>query len=345
MSETALAKIDQKAMVRRIDGCEWAKDMTPAQRQDLADIAITYELDPLMGELVCYQGKPLITFDGHSRIAGRDSRFEGLDLRPLTQEEKKQYGVEKVPYVWLAEAWKKGMRVPARQIGTADPDRPFRSRFNANTNKWEGGNPVERERPWALARTRAGNAALKLYFPHKIPGVDSAVDADVYVENGRVIDGTFREIRADDQTSQREPVDFPGKDLFSPPEEPPPQDSTLSGDPPKTKPPKTVPAGPKRSQPAGKEVKPEVPAADEPSDNAEPEDTLPFQTRREELTGKIKGLVAEIGGKMDDKFKDYFKLREGVVYQDATDEQLEHFVNHSMDLLAKRQEKKKPPAA
>lgn len=223
MSDTALVKSDEKALMERIQVCQWAKDMNAVEKRALAQLAIEYQLDPLMGELVWYQGKPLIGLDGHIRIAGREITFEGIDARPMTDDERMGYGLEKEPYTWICFVYKRGMRAPATGVGTANPEKPHRSKPDGN-GKWQGGNPVERERPWSMARARAINSALRLYFPHKIPGAVDAVEAGVMVENDRIIDGTFREVK--EQRTE------PPADLFGPKEEESPRASTLSGDPP-----------------------------------------------------------------------------------------------------------------
>ncbi|RJQ44387.1 MAG: hypothetical protein C4534_06565 [Gaiellales bacterium] len=232
MSDTALVKADEKALMERIQVCQWAKDMNAVEKRALAQLAIEYQLDPLMGELVWYQGKPLIGLDGHIRIAGREITFEGIDARPMTEDERMGYGLEKEPYTWICFVYKRGMRAPATGVGTANPEKPHRSKPDGN-GKWQGGNPVERERPWSMARARAINSALRLYFPHKIPGAVDAVEAGVMVENDRIIDGTFREVK--EQRTE------PPADLFGPEEEEWPQDGTLSGDPPPSGPVEDLP--------------------------------------------------------------------------------------------------------
>lgn len=83
----------EEAMLQRVDevkalGPQWAKDMTAGQRRSLAVIALGYGLDPLMEELILYQGKPMITIRGRRRKDAEAGHQPSIRFRFLTQEER-----------------------------------------------------------------------------------------------------------------------------------------------------------------------------------------------------------------------------------------------------------------
>ncbi len=176
MTTTQLATADEKSLVQRMEGARWLAQLPPNDKKALAQLSVQYGLDPLMGELTLYEGKPYISVNGMVRIAHEHPAFEGLEDRPMTEEEKQAYGITQ-RVGWIALVYRKGWRAPVKGTGAADPDRPFRN------------NPVERERPQWMARARAIRQALRLAFPHSVPFRFGMAD-----ERGRVIDVSSGEI-------------------------------------------------------------------------------------------------------------------------------------------------------
>lgn len=220
MTSTEIMTTDERTLLQRMEGCRWSKDMQPAERRMFAGLAIRYGLDPLMGHLVWYEGKPLIALDGHISIANRNPKFKGIDARPMTAEEKTGYGLENEPYAWICYAFKEGMQAPSIGTGTANPNKPYRSKLDPRTGEYVGGNIVERERPWSLARSRAINQSLRIYFPLDIPGVGYAEDAGISVdEKGDIIDVSFRVMPDAPSDNAAATADTPQEPLF-PPEDP-----------------------------------------------------------------------------------------------------------------------------
>ncbi len=84
--ETALAR----ATEANIAGL-WPQTATPQQLQLIAKAALAYGLDPLMGELILYQGKPFIGIDGRRRLDSRAGHHPSIKFRPLTAEEKEWF--------------------------------------------------------------------------------------------------------------------------------------------------------------------------------------------------------------------------------------------------------------
>ncbi len=170
LTSTALANMDEKSLMQRMEGARWLSQVSAQDRRSLAQLAIEYQLDPLMGELIIYEGKPYITIGGMIRTAHRSPQFAGLEDRPMSQDERAAYGMKK-PVCWIAKAYRADWKVPAVGTGQADPERPFRN------------NPTERENPQWMARSRAIRQALRLAFPHSVPfQMEAAEDRGIRVD-------------------------------------------------------------------------------------------------------------------------------------------------------------------
>lgn len=83
------------------------QSMTAPQRAAIAKICIDYELDPLMNELMVYQGRPYITVAARLRKAHEnDMPLAGITTRAATKEEKLSRDYTEADYVMVAEAFK-----------------------------------------------------------------------------------------------------------------------------------------------------------------------------------------------------------------------------------------------
>ena len=69
----------------------WPQTMTPGQKALMVQVALAYGLDPLMGELVLYQGKPLVTINARRRKDVEAGHHPSIKFRFLTAEEKQGY--------------------------------------------------------------------------------------------------------------------------------------------------------------------------------------------------------------------------------------------------------------
>lgn len=95
----ALARIlpgTEEGMLKRVDEAaalapRWARDMNQGQRRALAVTALAYGLDPLMEELILYQGKPLITIKGRRRKDAEANHNPNIRFRFLSDDEKAEY--------------------------------------------------------------------------------------------------------------------------------------------------------------------------------------------------------------------------------------------------------------
>lgn len=78
--------------VRRAAGIGVFPDQTTTEEQlVLANVAVIYGLDPLMGELIPYQGRPFITIAGRRRLDAVAGHQPGIKFRFLTPEEDAGY--------------------------------------------------------------------------------------------------------------------------------------------------------------------------------------------------------------------------------------------------------------
>lgn len=105
---TQLAKMDEAKMIARVNQAKFPQQLTPADKNVLVRAALDYGLDPLMGELSIYQGKPFISIDGRIRKAHESGLFEGIESRPATQEERQARGTPDGNKLWRSEVFKKG---------------------------------------------------------------------------------------------------------------------------------------------------------------------------------------------------------------------------------------------
>lgn len=167
---TALQVMPKKEMLERINQAKFPKDLTAVDRQRIAVIAIEYGLDPLMQELMIYQGQPYVTLAARLRKAQETEQLEAIDTRPATKEEKTARGLAEDDYLSRAEVWKVGMVRPFVGWGTV----------KAKETKGSAFLPVVND-PASHAEKRAIARALKLGFHLPLPSAE-----DVTAMNGGV---------------------------------------------------------------------------------------------------------------------------------------------------------------
>lgn len=81
--------------------------MTVQQKQAIAQICVEYSLDPLMREVMIYQGAPYITMAARLRKAQEAPMpLAGISTRPASEPEKIARGYTNGDYVMVAEAYK-----------------------------------------------------------------------------------------------------------------------------------------------------------------------------------------------------------------------------------------------
>lgn len=131
-----------------------------------------------LGEIMLYQGKPYITIDGRTRIAHRSGRLAGIQPRPASSLERKQFGAADHEVLWICDVYRIGAPRSFRGWGVV----------NKNTDK----NPVAKQFPRELAKKRAKYDALRMAFPPD-EEVAALMDASAsYIEEAEQIAATRR---------------------------------------------------------------------------------------------------------------------------------------------------------
>lgn len=112
MDTTALMKMGKTQMLARIEQGKFPKDLTKQEVALMVEVSISYGLDPLMQELMIYQGNPYPTINARYRKAQETGKFDGIDTRPATEEERKVRHAKEGDYLYRAEVWVKGASHP-----------------------------------------------------------------------------------------------------------------------------------------------------------------------------------------------------------------------------------------
>lgn len=128
-------------------------DKLTADQQGILLMALGEKLGvkPELGELMIYQGKPYLTLAGYRRIAHQTGLLAGLQPRPATQLERRQFDASEEESVWVCDVFKKGAGRHFRGWGAA----------GGRNDR----NPVSKQYPREMAKKRAVYDGLRLAFP------------------------------------------------------------------------------------------------------------------------------------------------------------------------------------
>lgn len=170
MQGAELTKMTENQMIGRINQARFPQELSPDHKKMLAGIAIEYGLDPLMGELVIYQGKPYITMDGRLRKAQETEKYDGVHVEVATAEQKVAMGYKAEDFVWRADVYRIGASHAFEGWGYVT-----QKEMSMNTNPHL---PIVKN-PSQHAQKRAIVKALRMAFHVPLPSFE---DADY--ENG-----------------------------------------------------------------------------------------------------------------------------------------------------------------
>jgi hypothetical protein len=148
------------------DGALFPADLTPVQAAQLARVSLAYGLDPFMGELTIYKGKPYVTIDGRTRLALDHPMYDGMKCEPATPAQREAFRCGESEHLWYAEVWRKDKGHTFSAYG--------RSNFAGDTNF------AVKTHPQEIARKRALHRALRDAFSIPLPGLE---EADGYAES------------------------------------------------------------------------------------------------------------------------------------------------------------------
>jgi hypothetical protein len=125
--------------------------MTPDQ-QSVFLIALGQRLGVRaeLGELILYQNKPYISIDGRIRLAHETGLLVGMETRPATLIERRNYGCEDGDALWVCSVYRRG--AGRAFVGWGHVSKGDR-------------NPVAKSHPREMAKKRAKYDALRTAFP------------------------------------------------------------------------------------------------------------------------------------------------------------------------------------
>ena len=188
MDTKALMKMDKTTMLARVGQAKFPKDLTPAEHQMMADVCISYGLDPVMQELMIYQGNPYPTINARYRKAQETNKFDGINTRPATAEERKARNCKEGDYLYCAEVWVKGCSHPFVGWG----------KVRAAETKGSEYLPIVKD-PDRQAEKRAEAMALRKGFSMPVPFLSweefeelQAEKATVDKSTGTIVEGEFK---------------------------------------------------------------------------------------------------------------------------------------------------------
>jgi len=182
----------------------WPQKMTQAQTLILVRVALAYGLDPWMGEIQPFQGKPYITIRGRRRKDEEAGHHPDITFRPLTVLERTTYEEAQVvaPHdlcqvCMLTTEW--GNRVEGFGKVTL-LERTQRTEKNVLRNPVVAANPIE------MVQKRAERRAREMaYGPIALPkGLPLEYRP---LEEGDVVEGESRDVPA------AAPVNLPADEM------------------------------------------------------------------------------------------------------------------------------------
>jgi len=162
MNSNALMTMDEARMIQRVEMARFPQDLTVPEKKLLAQVAITYGFDPLMGEVTIYQGRPFVSIDGRYRKAQETENLDGVETRPATKQEREDWQIPDGDYFFRADVYVKGSNRPFTAWGRV---------FKAETVGGKGFKPIEKN-PQRMAEKRAEAQALRKAFHIPLPSME-----------------------------------------------------------------------------------------------------------------------------------------------------------------------------
>lgn len=198
MDTKALMKMDKNTMLARVGQAKFPKDLTVTEKQMMVEVSISYGLDPLMQELMIYQGNPYVTINARYRKAQETGKFDGIDTRPATEPERKARHAKDGDYLYRCEVFR------------TDASHPFVGWGRVLAKETHGSEylPVVKD-PDRQSEKRAEAMALRKAFSMPLPGWEEA-EMTLANTNARVIDkGTGEIIEGEVTVIEPEPEPEP----------------------------------------------------------------------------------------------------------------------------------------
>lgn len=198
MDTKALMKMTEDTMLERIAQAKFPADLTPADKKLMAEVSISYGLDPVMQELMIYQGNPYPTINARYRKAQETGEFDGINTRPATAEEFKARHGEGGDIIYCAEVWRKGCSHPFVGWG----------RVRAVERKGNEHLPIVKD-PDRQAEKRSEAMGLRKGFSMPVPfqsweefqeqRAEKVIDVEgvgkVNISTGEIVEGEIKEVK------------------------------------------------------------------------------------------------------------------------------------------------------
>ena len=108
LDSKSLMTMPEAKMIERVGMAKFPQDLTPGEKRLLAQVAITYGFDPLMGEVTIYQGRPWVSIDGRYRKAQETGELDGVETRPANKQERADWEIPDGDYFFRTEVYRKG---------------------------------------------------------------------------------------------------------------------------------------------------------------------------------------------------------------------------------------------
>ncbi len=166
----SLMVMGKETMLARVNMAKFPQDLTAPDKLMLAEVAITYGLDPLMGEVSIYQGRPYVSIDGRYRMAQETNKLDGVESRPATEQERTDWKIPEGDWFFRAEVFVKGASRAFVGWGRvfAKEARPGSNKPGDTTSTFR---PVQ-SNPQRMAETRAEAQALRKAFHIPLPSAE-----------------------------------------------------------------------------------------------------------------------------------------------------------------------------
>ena len=202
------------------------KKVGPAELANLAKLALLYRLDPLMREIMPYQGQPYITLDGRRRIDRRAGNTPSIKIGPMDQTSYEAYVA--------MGAIDQGDIVVVGQFHDPKTGATIETTGRVLTSETKGNQflpTVKWRMEMAIKRCEARGRKM-LYGPVALPG---GLDSLVMYEDGDVIEGAVvRDVLAPErelaEPTPPEPIVDPSPPADIPPDDAPPEPPNESPD-------------------------------------------------------------------------------------------------------------------
>ncbi len=192
MDSTALTKMTETQMMERVNMARFPQDLTVQDKKLLAQAAISYGFDPLMGEISIYQGRPFVSIDGRYRKAQETEKLDGVETRPATKQEREDWQIPEGDYFFRSEVYLKGASRPFTGWGRV---------YLAETIGGKGFKPIEKN-PQRMAEKRAEAQALRKAFHIPLPSFE-----DIGMPDYENVDTNTGEIKEPGQVIEGEVIE------------------------------------------------------------------------------------------------------------------------------------------